>query len=296
MKPVNKLIGLGLAASMGAMLAQADCGTSQTTTPADMSTPLDLAMFAAPTVTSVAPISSNNAMPTNLTITGTGFRSGATVTVGGVVCASPVVVSATSITCMAPARASACGPQDIVVTHPDDGKTGTGAKLFTYRSSAISFAAAAVQASGALPDHIVTADFNKDGKLDLASTSRTAGAVQIHIGVGNGTFVAPVDYTVGTTPIGLIAVDLNKDGNLDLVVANNGGTTISVLDGTATGTFAAARPFTAGSSPHGLTTADVNENYGSDYIGCLFNTCGSQNHVEVYRSAVLSVRGSRSAV
>ena len=41
---------------------------------------------------------------------------------------------------------------------------------------------------------------------------------------------------------------------------------------------------------------DVNENYGSDYIGCLFNTCGSQNHVEVYRSAVLSVRRYRSAV
>jgi len=34
MKPVNKLIGLGLVASMGAMLAQADCGTSQPTTPA----------------------------------------------------------------------------------------------------------------------------------------------------------------------------------------------------------------------------------------------------------------------
>jgi hypothetical protein len=71
---------------------------------------------AAPTVTSISPASGPTAGGTSITITGTGFISGTTVTIGGND-ASDVSVSATSITATTPAGAD--GPQDVVVTNPD---------------------------------------------------------------------------------------------------------------------------------------------------------------------------------
>ena len=71
---------------------------------------------AAPTVTSISPASGPTAGGTSITIAGTGFISGATVTIGGND-ASDVSVSATSITATTPAGAE--GPQDVVVTNPD---------------------------------------------------------------------------------------------------------------------------------------------------------------------------------
>lgn len=44
-----------------------------------------------------------------------------------------------------------------------------------------------------------------------------------------------------------------------------------------------------------IVDRDLNENYGSDYTGCLFTTCRSQNHVTVDRSAGLSFPGYPSA-
>ena len=62
----------------------------------------------APTVTSVSPSSGTSAGGTTITITisGTNFVSGATVTVGGVAATSVSVVSATSITATTPAGMS----------------------------------------------------------------------------------------------------------------------------------------------------------------------------------------------
>ena len=85
--------------------------------------------YAPPTVTSVNPSSSPVAGNTPVTITGTGFRNGATVTVGGVTCANPVVVSATSITCTVGAHAS--GAVTVVVTNSDT-QSGSNASVFNY--------------------------------------------------------------------------------------------------------------------------------------------------------------------
>tara|TARA_R110002072_G_scaffold276051_1_gene437383 strand:- start:111990 stop:116984 length:4995 start_codon:yes stop_codon:yes gene_type:complete len=83
----------------------------------------------APTVTGIAPTSGLSQGGTGVTITGTGFVTGATVSIGGTTCTSPVVGSATSITCTA--GASAAGTYDVVVTNPDT-QIGTLAGSFTY--------------------------------------------------------------------------------------------------------------------------------------------------------------------
>ena len=89
----------------------------------------------APTVTSVSPATGTTAGGTAITITGSGFLTGATAAVGGVTCSSLAVVSSTSIICTTGAHGA--GAVDVVVTNPDT-QTGTGIGAFTYQSTYVS--------------------------------------------------------------------------------------------------------------------------------------------------------------
>src|SRR5438067_672618 len=69
------------------------------------------------------------------------------------------------------------------------------------------------------PDAIVKADFNGDGRLDLASVSGGFGHLNINLNNGDGTFATPVNYATGFCAAKVVAADFNKDGILDLAVA-----------------------------------------------------------------------------
>ena len=76
----------------------------------------------APTVSSVSPSTSPTSGGGSITVTGTGFIAGASVTIGGAPCTSPAVVSGTALTCVVPSGTA--GPQTVIVTNPDS-QTGT---------------------------------------------------------------------------------------------------------------------------------------------------------------------------
>ena len=82
-----------------------------------------------PTVTSISPASGSTAGGTAVTIAGTGFVSGATVSVGGVAATSVVVSSDTAITAVTGPRG--VGTVDVVVTNPG-GASGTKTSAYTY--------------------------------------------------------------------------------------------------------------------------------------------------------------------
>lgn len=107
---------------------------------------------------------------------------------------------------------------------------------------------------------IVAADFNGDGKLDIAVTDSAGNAVIILLGNGDGTFAAPITIPVGNGPTAIVAADLNNDGKLDLAVANYGDGTITLLLGNGDGTFtqAAGSPYAVGHNPYQITAADFN--------------------------------------
>lgn len=87
---------------------------------------------------------------------------------------------------------------------------------------------------------IITRDFNEDGILDLAVASGNGPyAISVFLGlgangVGNGTFGAPVGYTVAALPNAIVTGDFNHDGRLDLAMTA-GGNVIHTLMGAGTG-------------------------------------------------------------
>ena len=111
------------------------------------------------------------------------------------------------------------------------------------------------------PASILAADFNGDGKVDLAVTGARSNVVSILPGIGDGTFPTHVEYAVGTNPQWLVAADLNGDGRLDIATANygpdysSGG--VSVLLGNGDGTFQQQVQYSAGVNPFGIMAADL---------------------------------------
>ena len=109
-------------------------------------------------------------------------------------------------------------------------------------------------------------DFNKDGKLDVASVNISANTVSVFLGNGDATFQPHVDYPAGTQPWYIVTGDFNGDGNLDLAVANKASNNVSILLGNGNGTFQPATNFAAGNSPTAVATADFNHDGKLDLI------------------------------
>jgi hypothetical protein len=105
---------------------------------------------------------------------------------------------------------------------------------------------------------IVTADFNNDGNLDIATDSWAVDSIVILNGDGKGNFYNPVFYSTGKHPYQrLRTADLNKDGNADIVTTNLDANTITVLLGDGKGKFS-KNFFDAGIIPFGVAIGDLN--------------------------------------
>jgi hypothetical protein len=108
------------------------------------------------------------------------------------------------------------------------------------------------------PVALVAADFNDDGRTDLAVANLFNSVVSVLLGNGDGTFQNEVPYTVGSYPLALVAGEFNGDGRTDLAVANANSNDVSVLLGNGDGTFQNQVPYAVGSSPADLVAGDFN--------------------------------------
>jgi FG-GAP-like repeat len=116
--------------------------------------------------------------------------------------------------------------------------------------------------TGPKPQGVITADFNKDGKADLAIANSGDDTVSILLGNGDGTFTALAPLVAGgSQPWSLVAGDFNNDGSIDLAVTNfnsANSSTVSIFLGVGDGTFASAVNYPVGNGPFSIVSGDFN--------------------------------------
>ncbi len=168
-------------------------------------------MGAAPTLASIAPTSGPSSGGTVVTLTGTNFYAGVTVTFGGSLATSVTVTGSTTITCVT--SAGPVGPGNVVVTNLD-GQSATLANGFTYMGPAPTLAS--VSPSSGVNTGNVT--------ITLTGTNFAAGATVIVGGsLATTVTVASTTSVTAVTPnlwptTGAVAVTItNSDGQFAML-------------------------------------------------------------------------------
>ncbi|HLL73930.1 MAG TPA: FG-GAP-like repeat-containing protein [Pyrinomonadaceae bacterium] len=112
---------------------------------------------------------------------------------------------------------------------------------------------------GTTPGHAVAADFNGDGKPDLAVGHFNGGGIAVRLGDGAGGFGTATNFPGGGGRA-VVAADFNSDGKADLAATTGDSSfsKVNVLLGDGAGNFAALSPFDAGTFAYHLTAADLN--------------------------------------
>src|SRR5580704_4403907 len=135
-------------------------------------------------------------------------------------------------------------------------------------AQSVSFASPQLYGVGQNPDAVAAADFNHDGKQDLAvaNSGGDGGTVSILLGNGDGTFQPARDFPSGFEPFSVKTADFNHDGKLDLAIANGNNNTVSILLGNGDGTFQARQTIAVANSPFALALGDFNRDGNVDIV------------------------------
>jgi hypothetical protein len=151
--------------------------------------------------------------------------------------------------------------QDVVVANSTTSNVsvllGNGNGTFTLKSNTC---VGSTLCAG-VPVSVAVADFNGDGKLDLAIANYDDVSISILLGKGDGTFTISKSWTVGANPLSIAAAPIQGNASQqDLVVANSENDTICLLLNqlNKTGEFkgVSTRTYSAGEAPAAVAIAD----------------------------------------
>ncbi len=189
------------------------------------------------------------------------------------------------------------GKPELIVTNNDADKVS----IYKNNTTAgvinnSSFAAKVDFSTGENPWNATIADFDLDGKPDLAVVNDVGNTVSIlkntsSFGIIDATSFAPkVDFVTGNFPIGIASGDLDGDGKMDLAITNQADNSFSVLRNTSTtgiinaSSFATKIDFPTGLDPYSVAIGDLDGNNKPEIV------------VSNYSSGSVSVFGNTSTI
>ncbi len=143
------------------------------------------------------------------------------------------------------------------------------------------------------PFLLVSGDFNRDGKIDLAVAG--GSEISLLLNRGDGTFEPAVDYPAGGPVSAMAQVSLFGNGNEGVLVADANDDKLFLLTGDGKGHLSEPiHYYSGGGNPQGLTVADFNGDGAPDVLVTdwtsysymvLYNTGGSSIKLTASSSA-----------
>lgn len=283
-RTVTFAAGLALATALGSCSSTGTNGSTADMLPGydlappsepDLAPVPDMIVLPPPTITAIAPASALNAGGGTLTISGTGFAPGVTVTIAGTACPTTSVM-ANQLTCTIPAKPATCGPVTVVVANPDQ-QAATDTAAFSYRGK-VGFPKLTNVPNASSNSRIVAvADFNGDGKLDVANTNFNVNTLSVRNGNGDGTFGNVTTISFSGPPGAVSVGDFNDDGKPDLAVLLITTSQVAILLGNGDGSFqpVGTHITSSGNNPAYMGVGDVNNDKKTDLVVTNANIPGS---------------------
>ncbi|MEX2234166.1 MAG: FG-GAP-like repeat-containing protein [Cyclobacteriaceae bacterium] len=140
-------------------------------------------------------------------------------------------------------------------------------------------------------NRLTSADFNDDGKLDLAITSTLDNQLDVFlnqttIGATSFTFAAPISMITSTGPWGLDVTDIDGDGDPDITVANRNQTALNVFlhNGNFTTPAFSKIDITTALPTRNIKTGDLDGDGKPDIAYTAFNNATNSTQVGILRS------------
>lgn len=209
-------------------------------------------------------------------------------------------ISATSFAARIDVVSGVTGSRSIEIADFDeDGKVDLSAiaasadRLNQYRNTSTSttftsanFLGTTNNTTGAQPWQHVIADFDNDGKLDLAVTNANSNTLSVFkntSSLNNISNSLKVDFTTGSLPYGIAAGDIDGDGYTDLIVTNLSSNTISLFKNTSTGNtinFATKVDFTTLVQPIAAVVTELDGDGKAD----IMVSCFGSNQLSIFRN------------
>jgi hypothetical protein len=174
-----------------------------------------------PAVIAVTPSTVPDNQSTAVRIDAWGLLANASILLDGVVPSQVMLNLLGQASVVVPARSQHPGPASLLLQNPGGGQFFS-TKALSYHAPDLSFCCGNQidLIPGTVSPRVLAADFNGDGRSDLAIVSATA--VDVLLNQGQGQFSSTRTATMDTTSSLSAAGDLNRDGRSDLVFLRSG--------------------------------------------------------------------------
>ncbi len=163
------------------------------------------------------------------------------------------------------------GKPDLIIGNGTDNTISVLINTTAKGSSIPSFSTQQTFAVGKFPDSIAVADFNGDGRPDIAVTDNNDSTLYVFENTtansaSSASLGSPLVLTTGLAPRAVTAADFDSNGSIDLAVSSNGQPNAIQVYSNTTGkgsdqlTFSAQPPIPvdASGNPVSMATADFN--------------------------------------
>lgn len=118
----------------------------------------------------------------------------------------------------------------VVANHGSSITPGNGINVLLSNSDG-TFNSAVNYPGGTGPVYVVTGDFNRDGKIDVATVNTDFDNISVITGKGDGTFNPATTYATGHRPGPLTVADFNRDGSPDFAFTAGGALSVMLAGG-----------------------------------------------------------------